>query len=313
MLFRSKDDVTAIAYTDYKNELALNVIQLDEDINLTIKNVIDIDGKAAFVLEEDALFNDHFHELQVSNRLFINVGGSASNYYNGMVTIQSIPTYNAFTTDRDYIEDATGTVILQKFDPFLNYRPQDIIDVGISGEAKVGIEIFDKNIQHRSLVNVDFNNYKFRLVNGMDLTIIKDNYSWLLEAEIRNAYIGVDGNGPVWYDGTWLCGRWFQGTWYKGVWRDGEWYGGEWNSVQTKVDAISGEPQLKFRDNSHSIWYKGNHHLGTWNNGTWVNGRWITGTWNDGEWFNGQWDLGTWNNGRFMGGLWITEIGRAHV
>ena len=165
--------------------------------------------------------------------------------------------------------------------------------------------ICNSKIGNSKIYNHSINNYKFRLVNGMDLTIIKDNYSWLLEAEIRNAYIGVDGNGPVWYDGTWLCGRWFQGTWYKGVWRDGEWYGGEWNSVQTKVDAISGEPQLKFRDNSHSIWYKGNHHLGTWNNGTWVDGRWYGGTWNSGLWLRGIWNDGIWNSGLFNGGIWV--------
>jgi uncharacterized delta-60 repeat protein len=289
-----KKYITGIVYTDYKYEIALNIINLETDIILDYTQVIDNGGDAEFILSSDNILN-------VGDRILIK---SFDDEYTSYQTITGTSS-NSITTDMNFTINGTGSIIFQKFDPYLNYRPSDIIDVGISADSKVGIELFDKNIDGNSLVNIDFRKEKFRFINGLNLNIVKEQFQWLLEAEIREAYIGINGNRLEWFDGVWVCGRWFDSDWYSGQWRSGEWYGGNWNSVTTVVDSISGKIGDKTVDNSKSIWYSGNHHLGVWNGGSWNKGRWITGTWNGGIWNDGSWDTGIWNGGSWNGGVWI--------
>ena len=44
---------------------------------------------------------------------------------------------------------------------------------------------------------MDMTNYRFRLIDGLSLVSLNDNYPWILESEIRNAIIGKDENGIV--------------------------------------------------------------------------------------------------------------------
>jgi hypothetical protein len=49
-------------------------------------------------------------------------------------------------------------------------------------------------------------NVKF--VDGLTLSKIKSNYSWLLDATIENAVIGEDEKGIIFYSGNWIDGIW---------------------------------------------------------------------------------------------------------
>ena len=102
--------------------------------------------------------------------------------------------------------------------------------------------------------------------DGLTEEIVKKKYSWLLKAKFKDAVIGKDKRGLVWYDGVW----------YDGVWEDGTWRDGEWKS---------------------GFWYNG-----TWENGFWDIGFWYNGTWQDGDWENGIWNYGTWKGGRWKRG-----------
>ena len=66
------------------------------------------------------------------------------------------------------------------------------------------------------------------------MVTLNANYSWILEAEISNAIIGMDSDkNLVWYKGIWYCGRWFGGNWISGAWLSGDWYYGKWTSKST--------------------------------------------------------------------------------
>ena len=163
------------------------------------------------------------------------------------------------------------------------------------------------------MINVDFDKYRFRLIDDISLEDIASTWPWILEAEISGATIGTrPERGPglisddlVWYKGTWECGRWFGGRWVSGTWISGDWYGGIWDAKTIDDKKLSVEIDESSLDLGQSIWFNGRWFDGTWNGGTWVNGRWYGGTWNNGLWYRGIWNDGTWNNGLFSGGIWV--------
>jgi len=64
--------------------------------------------------------------------------------------------------------------------------------------------------------NATNNNIIF--VDDLTLETVKIKYNWLLNASVKDAIVGQDDNGLVWYFGEWLCGEWYDGTWYSGEW-----------------------------------------------------------------------------------------------
>ena len=64
--------------------------------------------------------------------------------------------------------------------------------------------------------------------NGLSVEIIKEKYPWLMQAKFKNAVIGKNENGIVWYRGTWIDGTWENGTWLDGTWENGTWLDGVW-------------------------------------------------------------------------------------
>jgi hypothetical protein len=157
------------------------------------------------------------------------------------------------------------------------------------------------------LRSVDLNKFTFILVDNLNLTILQQKYSWILDAEIEGAVIGEDANGLVWYKGDWMCGTWKDGTWYSGTFHSGLWANGRWNSreIEDRFSSVlvKSNTTLEF-----SKWLSGTWIDGTWNNGTWFDGTWQTGTWNTGLWLDGTWFSGTWNNGEWQGGDWINGV-----
>ena len=101
---------------------------------------------------------------------------------------------------------------------------------------------------------------------GLTFEKIKTRFPWILDADIRNAVLGIYEKFIVFYSGSWHDGVWKGGTWEGGTWEDGTWEGGTWES-------------------------------GVWKDGIWKNGVWQDGQWQDGYWGSGIWKGGTWRGG----------------
>jgi hypothetical protein len=310
-------ELSALIYIDYKNELAMNMTRLSREYNLEIQDTSSYlpDGSSQYqfyvICKKD-------HDLKTGDAVVLefNGGTQSSQFLNqqyfGYHNV-TVVTNNSF-----YIDVPLGTVVAHdsgfvkyvKSDPFLNYQPVDIIDVGIDKRGKNAVELSIDNLKLsgdiHSLINVDFNKFRFRLVDGLTIETLSLRFPWVLEAEIRNAIIGTDGTNIIWYKGIWECGRWFGGTWISGIWKSGDWYGGTWNAKKITDHLISVEIGNNTSDKSLSTWFTGRWYDGTWNDGTWVDGRWYGGTWNAGDWYKGIWNDGTWNSGEFSGGIWVT-------
>lgn len=311
------ESLSAILYTDYKNELAMNVTRLERENDIRILTT------AAFTppsYSYPVLFISCLdkHELKTGDGVVLEFnGGTGSSQelnqqYFGYHTVVVVNEYN-FYVDIPYgvsplVSNDTGFVKYIRKDSFLNFQPVDLIDIGVDKKGKIAIELLPENTKLEgdvySLINVDYSRYRFRLVDGLNVETLAINFSWIYEAEISRAVIGYQ-NELTWYSGNWECGRWFGGRWISGNWISGDWYGGTWDSKLVKDNWINVEVDEKSSDRNRSVWYGGRWYDGTWNNGTWVNGRWYDGNWNDGLWLKGIWNDGTWNKGLFNGGIWV--------
>jgi hypothetical protein len=304
--------LSAIIYTDYKNELAMNITRLEEEISVPILNTANFLGNLFISCLEK-------HGLNTGDGVVLEFnGGTGSSQelnqqYFGYHSVIVVNEFN-FYLDIPYgsptiIGNDTGFVKYVKKDPFFNYQPVDIIDIGVDKMGKIAIELNIDNVELVNdvfrLVNVDLSKFRFRLIDGLNIELLADQYSWLYEAEVSGAVIGLNSEGIVWYKGIWECGRWFGGTWQSGTWQSGDWYGGVWNSKMVKDNWINVEVDNRSSDKIQSTWLGGRWYDGTWNDGTWVDGRWYGGTWNDGIWYRGIWNDGTWNAGMFNGGIWV--------
>jgi hypothetical protein len=305
--------LSAVIYIDYKNELAMNITRLAKEYNVPIVNTIDYTNKLYISCSEK-------HDLVTGEGVVLEFTGGAGSsqelntQYFGYHVVTKINEYD-FLTDIPYgtaptVGSDIGYVKYTKQDPFLNYQPIDLIDLGVDGKGKMALELSIENLKLEnsvySLINVDFEKYRFRLIDGLNMDTVNLSYSWLLEAELSGAVIGLNSNNElVWYKGTWLFGRWFGGIWHSGVWMGGDWFAGTWNSNIVTDKILTVDVDTKTVDFEQSIWYDGRWFDGTWNAGIWNNGRWYAGTWNNGMWHKGIWNDGTWNAGRFEGGIWV--------
>lgn len=311
---QTKESITGIIYTDYKNELAFNVTKLAEDFDIPILNTSNF-GPNLFI------FCSQKHGLKTGEGVVLEFnGGTGSSQelnqqYFGYHPVTVVNEFNFYIDGLDYgsiifVGNDTGSVRYVRRDPFFNYSPVDLIELGSDQRGKISIELEEENLEldnkEFNLINVDFSRFRFRLVDGLNIETLSITYPWIYEAEISNAVIGQNEEGLVWYSGTWECGRWFGGTWQSGAWLSGDWYGGTWNSKLIKDNWINVEVDQKSSIISQSSWFGGRWYDGIWNNGTWNNGRWYGGTWNSGNWFKGIWNDGIWNDGIWSGGVWVT-------
>jgi hypothetical protein len=307
-----KNNITAVLFYDYKNELSLNLINSVRKISSNIKRTYTVGLNLGIELVEK-------HKLKIGDHIYVKFTGTdifSSGYsntnYNGFRVVASIiddynlELYQSVNTTYTY---DPGYIDYYLYDPYFNYEAVDILDIGIDKKSKQSILINPVNIEvsedTTSLVNIDFSKYRFRMVDGLNLITLSQKYPWILEAEIEGAVIGENENGLVWYTGIWLCGRWFGGTWYSGEWRGGTWYGGTWYSNSVDIKGLNAKVNLNIQNNQFSKWFAGNWISGIWNAGLWFDGEWRDGTWNRGEWFDGTWNDGIWNSGLFKGGVWV--------
>ena len=312
--------LSGIMYIDYKNELSLNITRLASEVELTILTT-SLFGSYLYIscLEKHGLsegdgvileFNGGTGSSQTFNPQYFGfqtVGIAGASEYDFFV-------YTAFGLP-SIVNGDPGIVRFTRKDPFLNYQPVDLIDLGVDKKTKISVEIRPENVDlvgtTYKLINIDTKKYKFKIFDGLTLDIINSLYPWILEAEISDALLGMDENqNLIWYSGIWHFGRWFgssngkTATWVSGIWVSGDWYGGIWksNDIDNKFISISIQNTT---NNRNSIWFDGRWFDGTWEGGTWYNGRRYAGTWNSGDWYNGIWNDGTWEDGNFIGGIWV--------
>ena len=303
-------DLTGILYTDYKYELAMQVTKLDREFEFTVANISTdiITGNYQFDFSEP-------HGLNNQDYVIVSMIGSQSLYPSTILGYHNITVNGPYSIVLPISAVSFGvpnfSVFFVKKDYFLNFQPIDIFDLGIGDKLiKQSVEIATENWDivgsSYNLLNLDMNKYKFRLVDGLDLIQLNSNWSWILEAEISNAIIGLDSNqNLVWYKGIWYCGRWFGGNWISGAWLSGDWYYGKWTSKSTTDNLLSVRIDNQTTTENKSVWYDGRWFDGSWENGTWYNGRWYGGTWSNGRWFDGIWNDGLWENGKFHSGIWV--------
>ena len=305
------ENITGVIWRDSKNELSFNITKLEEEFQIPIKSTGNYLGNLYIYCSER-------HGLKNRDGVVLefNGGTQSSEFINqdyfGYHTVNVVNEFD-FYINHPYgnipIGIDTGVVKFTKVDPFLNFTPVDIIDIGVDGGGKQSIELNEDNIKLNGgvfgLQNIDFNKYRFRLIDGLNLETLSLTFPWILEAEISGATIGLNSNQLIWYDGTWECGRWFSGRWISGTWVSGDWYDGIWESKGIKNNILNVEIHEKSNNLTNSKWFSGRWFNGTWNGGTWYNGRWYDGTWNEGRWNRGLWNGGTWNGGEFRGGVWI--------
>ena len=308
-------ELSAIMYTDYKNEIAMNVTRLDRSYSIPISNTINQNGQLYINCLEK-------HGLVLGDGLVLEFNGGkfSSQYLNqqyfGYRFVKQVINEYDFIVEIPYgnpvyVGNDTGFVKYLRKDPFFNYQPVDLIEIGLEKKGNVSIKLDPDNIKLTgatfSLNNVDYNRYRYRLLDGLTLDIVNNKFPWLLEAEVSDAVVGLNDNSELrWYKGTWEAGRWFGGDWVSGIWKYGDWYGGNWSSQNIIDKGLSVDVDLNSSGSTQSIWYTGRWYDGTWNDGTWVNGRWYGGTWERGTWNNGIWNDGIWNYGKFIGGIWVT-------
>lgn len=301
-------DLTGLLYTDYKYELAMQVTKLDREFNFNVSNIALLGSNYLFQFSEPHLLNNNDYVI-------VSMIGSQSSYPSTLLGYHNISVVDAYTIQlpiQGPLYPVTNfSIFYTKKDHFFNFEPIDIFDMGI-GDKKIkqSVEIrpekYDVIGARYDLINLDLMKYKFRLIDGLDLVTLNSQFSWMLEAEISNATIGLDENGNlVWYKGIWQCGRWFGGTWISGAWLSGDWYEGTWTSRSITDNLLKVRIDNQTTTDYYSIWYSGRWFGGTWENGTWYDGRWYGGTHSDGRWFDGTWNDGLWQNGKFYSGIWV--------
>jgi hypothetical protein len=305
--FDIKDKVTSVMYMDESNDLAFDIHNLPETISLDITSIISSPIFGSYIGIK--VLTSTVHNLEVGDYIVIDSG-----IYQGYHTINTVASTTQVVIRTPYISDeVSGTLTNRIFDNSFGYTPLDLIQVSLDESVvdynKYSVEINYKNISTTSnvtsIIDLDESVYRFNLIDGLDIVRVFSDFSWILEAEISNATIGIDSDDKiVWYTGNWYCGRWFDGTWYNGTWFDGTWYNGTWNSNQVAVTKIS--KKVLHADINASKWLNGVWKTGTFVNGTWFDGTWNNGTWTDGSWFGGQWDDGTHTTGIWKRGTWVS-------
>lgn len=300
-----KRELSSLLYIDDNNELSMNVINLDREFDFTVLNLSNDSGKLRITFNKP-------HNIKVGDSILLNlIGGNP--LYIGYHLVESF-TINTITVTVSYIDSifTSGVVTYVQNDPFFNYQPSNIIDIGVDKRVKRSVKInpenFDTIGNKHVLIGLDLTKYTFQLVDGLSFEELSTKFPWVLEAEITDAVIGRDDDGIIWYSGTWECGRWFGGTWISGKWITGDWYKGTWKSLKTKYNGISVEVDISNTDDSLSKWYDGRWFDGTWEGGTWYSGRRYSGDWNTGKWYDGVWNDGHWINGEFLGGVWVNGL-----
>jgi len=300
---------TKIRYVIITDKQLGTNLNLTGDVRLRTRNKL---GEISLDLEftDDIMMpisNNGSNAVELYNSRYYNNDVTSYQYAKILMNDDNIRNNVSSVVFLDEESDWNMNVIDWKFDPNFNYRPLEILEVGVDRVFKKAISIDSSNYlidgEILKLVNVDFNNYNYRIVDGLSLKDLEEKYYWVLNADIRNATIGEDTSGFVWYEGDWVCGTWENGVWYSGRAFEIEWVTGDVysNTVINNSNLIS---TVDNDDSSNTIWFNAMWGSGNWYNGTWLNGTWNKGNKFKGIWKSGIWKSGIWEQGEFSGGVW---------
>jgi DNA-binding beta-propeller fold protein YncE len=310
-------------YPENNRYILITDKQLEDNLNLsgtvTLRSRNKL-GEVSMDLEftDDIMFpisNNGSNAVEQFNRRYYNNAVTSYQYARILSNDTNVRDQVSSIIHLDEESDWILNVIDWKSDPNFYYRPVDLHEVGVDRVFKKGISIDSSNYLVNgdvlSLVDVDFEKYNFKIVDGLTLKEVEEEYYWVLNADIRNAIIGQGSNGEfVWYTGDWLCGTWENGIWYSGRAFEIEWVAGDVYSNQL-VDNFNLISTVDNDDSTNTIWYNalwgsGNWFNGTWNNGTWNKGTRFNGVWNNGTWKGGIWESGEFNGGEWLSGTWLS-------
>lgn len=298
-----KDNLSAIVYTDNNNELSSNIINIEEKLEFET-TIVDNSGLAKLV------FNTNIEDIHINDYLIINDPNSPE-IYSGYHVINNIDyDENEITLETPFISSVDVDVTYYNFDRNLFFLPTDLIDVGIDAKSKIAVDIKPEMVKVTDkfeLVDIDKSKFRFNLIEGLTLDRIVSEFPWLLEAELTDATIGIDDEGPIFYKGIWECGRFFKGKFMSGTWLSGQFYSGTMNSYDVNVNKISATVDFNIKGDG-TRWYDGDFRGGTMNWVKFFGGTFIDGVSNNIEFFDGTHQRGEWNGGHFKGGLWINGI-----
>ncbi len=313
---KSIQETTYENYPDKKRWIITTDKALDTNLDLTgnvtlrgRNKLIEISRDLEFT--DDLMFpisNGGSNAVTLSNNTYYNNQVTSFEYAKILLNDDNIRKYVSSVVHLDEESDWNISVINWKDDPNFFYRPLELFEVGVDRVFKKAITIDSSNYLIKGntleLMNVDLNKYNYRIVDGMTLKELEEKYYWVLNADIRNAIIGEDTSGFVWYQGDWIAGTWEAGTWYSGKAYDMEWIRGNVYS-NLPVNNFNLISTIDNDDATNTIWYKAVWGIGNWFNGTWNDGTWNNGQFN-GIWNGGTWTKGIWNGGEFNGGSWLS-------
>lgn len=300
----------------FNYELENKLQDLSTTVSIRTRNTLrEISQDLEFT--DDLMFplpNGGTNGVELFNNSYFNQTKTATAYAPYILNDVNIRNNISAVVYLDNDSDWNINIIDWKTDPNLYYRPVDLHELGIDKIFKKAISVEPKNLGVDSnkliLKNIDIEKYNYRLVDGLTLEQLEKKYYWILNADMRNAIIGENDKGLVWYQGDWLCGIWEEGTWYSGRAFNIEWIKGDFYSYKiinnfNLIEVIPGN------DSSNSIWYKGlfgsgNFYNGTWYNGTFNKGNRYAGLWYNGQFLDGVWYSGTFMGGEFFGGTWLS-------
>jgi hypothetical protein len=317
-------DIIETTYTNYPDKKRY-IINTDKalETNLDLVGLVTLRTRdTLYEISMDLEFTDDLmfplsnggsNAITLSNNTYYNNQVTSFEYAKILLNDDNIRRYVSSIVHLDKDSDWTISVINWKDDPNFFYRPLELFEVGVDRVFKKSITIDSSNYLVKGnsleLMNVDFNKYNYKIVDGMTLKELEEKYYWVLNADIRNAIIGEDTSGFVWYQGDWICGTWEEGMWYSGKAYNIEWLKGNvysykvvnnYNLIST-IDDNNPNNTIWYK----SIWYSGNWWGGTWNNGVWTQGD-FNGIWNGGVWTQGIWNGGEFNGGEWLSGTWLS-------
>ncbi|MFV2016618.1 MAG: hypothetical protein ACC656_14405, partial [Candidatus Heimdallarchaeota archaeon] len=186
------------------------------------------------------------------------------------------------------------------------------------------------------MIEIDITKYNFILTDGLTLQRLNDEFFWILNADIRNAVIGLEEITEI------------NGQLVTSI--DTPTVPVETSDIEEQTQEIIAQTDITDGANVSAVvaqeslilrkqvlrWYEGDWICGTWEDGVWYSGevyaiKWIKGQWfahpavnnynvwtidltvDDKElsvWNKGEWGSGIWYNGIWYDGIWY---GGSHI
>ena len=290
--------------------------QVSEDLNYSDTNMVDISQKyiTNYISNIDL---SKYHEM-IRNDINIREYASAYIGFDDNILVMDVYDWNS--------------------DVCLNYRPVEILEMGYDKILKkaVSVTLSDYIITNNVWFGVsDSGVFNYILKDGLTVQELETNYIWVLNAYIKNAIIGLDNGGIVWYSGEFFEGEFEKGTWYSGdaynmVFDNGDVFSKKVEYISNLVNIGENDLTKTFFKNVvfktgtfEGYMYESTFESGVFKNGLFsgdflsgdFNGHFVAGNFY-GNFIGGNFDTsrydsyfyGTMNGGVFNSGIWKTGV-----